>query len=156
HVAFAQNRKFDGYQYRNLTPAELAQIAGRAGRHTRDGTFGVTGQVDPFEPELVERIEAHNFDSVRVMQWRTAAFDFSSVDALKRSIDTTPPGEGRRRALPAVDARALDHLSKDGDVAGLADRPARVELLWEACALPDYRRIAPAQHADIIGSIYLD
>ena len=57
HVAFAQNRKFDGYQYRNLTAAELGQIAGRAGRHLRDGTFGVTGQVDPLDEELVKKIE---------------------------------------------------------------------------------------------------
>ena len=40
------------------TAAELGQIAGRAGRHLRDGTFGVTGQVDPFDDELVEKIEA--------------------------------------------------------------------------------------------------
>ena len=33
HVAFAQRRKFDGRRHRDLTPAELAQIAGRAGRH---------------------------------------------------------------------------------------------------------------------------
>ena len=38
----------------------------------------------------------------------------------------------------------------------LADRPERVALLWEACALPDYRKIAPAQHADLIASMYLD
>ena len=49
HVAFAQDRKFDGYQFRNLNPGELGQIAGRAGRHLKDGTFGVTGRVDPFE-----------------------------------------------------------------------------------------------------------
>ena len=156
HVAFAQNRKFDGYQYRDLTAAELGQIAGRAGRHVRDGTFGVTGQVDPLPDDLVERIEAHNFDSVKVLQWRSAVFDFSSIDALKRSIDKIPPVEGLTRALPAVDARALEHLSKDEEVRKLATTPRRVELLWEACALPDYRRIAPAQHADIIGSIYLD
>ena len=40
HVAFAANRKYDGYQYRELTAAELGQIAGRAGppharRHVR-------------------------------------------------------------------------------------------------------------------------
>ena len=45
HVAFAGIRKFDGQSHRNLTPAELGQIAGRAGRHMNDGTFGVTGKV---------------------------------------------------------------------------------------------------------------
>ncbi|TGT78836.1 helicase [bacterium M00.F.Ca.ET.159.01.1.1] len=156
HVAFAQNRKFDGYQYRNLTAAELGQIAGRAGRHLRDGTFGVTGQVDPFDEDLVAKIEAHDFDPVKVLQWRTADFDFSSLDQLKRSIETNAPVEGLTRALPAVDAQALEHLSRDGDIRALASGKERVALLWEACALPDYRRIAPAQHADLIASIYMD
>lgn len=156
HVAFAQRRKFDGYQYRDLSPSELAQIAGRAGRHVRDGTFGVTGRVDPLEDELVERIEGHNFDSVKVLQWRSAEFDFSSIEALQQSIDTPAPVEGLVRALPAVDARALGQLAREPSVAGLADNRERVALLWDACAIPDYRNIAPAQHADIIGSIYTD
>lgn len=156
HVAFAQNRKFDGYQYRQLTAAELGQIAGRAGRHLRDGTFGVTGQVDPFEEELIEKIEGHDFEPVKVLQWRTATFDFASLDTLKRSIDTVAPVEGLTRALPAVDAQALEHLSRDENIVSLATNRERVALLWETCALPDYRRIAPAQHADLIASMYDD
>ena len=156
HVAFAQNRKFDGYQYRQLPAAELGQIAGRAGRHMRDGTFGVTARVDPFDEDLVQKIEAHDFEPVKVLQWRTARFDFSSLDALRHSIETNAPVEGLTRALPAVDAQALDFLSKDGEIRALTTNPKRVELLWEACALPDYRRIAPAQHADLIASIYMD
>ncbi len=156
HVGFAQNRKFDGYQYRQLSAAELGQIAGRAGRHVRDGTFGVTGRVDPFDDALVERIETHAFEPVKVLQWRNSEFDFSSLEALKRSIESPAPMEGLARALPAVDARALDLVSQEEDVARLADRPERIALLWDACSLPDYRRIAPAQHADIIAAIYLD
>ncbi|MFK0691904.1 helicase-related protein [Mesorhizobium sp. IMUNJ 23033] len=156
HVAFAQNRKFDGYQFRDLTSAELGQIAGRAGRHLRDGTFGVTGQVDPLDEELVKKIEGHDFDPVKVLQWRTADFDFASLDALKRSIETNAPVEGLTRALPAVDAQALEHLSRDADIRALATDAKRVALLWEACALPDYRKIAPAQHSDLIASIYMD
>ena len=156
HVAFAQNRKFDGYQYRQLTAAELGQIAGRAGRHLRDGTFGVTGQVDPFDEELIEKIEGHDFEPVKVLQWRTASFDFTSLDTLKRSIDTVAPVEGLTRALPAVDAQALEHLSRDENIRSLATGRDRVALLWETCALPDYRRIAPAQHADLIASMYDD
>ncbi|WP_394887650.1 helicase-related protein [Mesorhizobium sp. AaZ16] len=156
HVAFAQNRKFDGFQYRNLNAAELGQIAGRAGRHLRDGTFGVTGQVDPFPDELVDKIESHDFDPVKVLQWRTAHFDFSSIDALKRSIDTTAPVEGLTRALPAVDSRALEQLSLDPEIQALATGRERVARLWEVCALPDYRKIAPAQHSELVASIYLD
>jgi len=156
HVAFAQNRKFDGYQFRELTAAEYGQIAGRAGRHVRDGTFGVTGQVDPFDEELVEKIEGHNFEPVRVLQWRTADFDFSSVAALRASLDTLPPAEGLTRALPAVDQVALEQLSRDETIMRLARGRRPVELLWEACALPDYRKIAPAQHAELVGAIFRD
>jgi len=156
HVAFAQNRKFDGYQFRDLSAAELGQIAGRAGRHMRDGTFGVTGQVDPLDDELVHKIEAHDFDPVKVLQWRTVGFDFSTVEALKRSIDRPAPVEGLTRALPAVDQQALEHLTRDPSIRDLATGRERVALLWETCALPDYRRIAPAQHADLIASMYDD
>ncbi|HEY6630457.1 MAG TPA: helicase-related protein [Rhizobiaceae bacterium] len=156
HVAFAQNRKFDGYQFRDLSAAELGQIAGRAGRHLRDGTFGVTGQVDPLDDELVKKIETHDFDPVKVLQWRTVGFDFSSLEALKRSIETPAPVEGLTRALPAVDQQALEHLSRDPVIRDLAVGRERVALLWETCALPDYRKIAPAQHADLIASMYDD
>ena len=156
HVAFAQDRKFDGYQFRNLNPAELAQIAGRAGRHLRDGTFGVTGRVDPFDDELVKRIETHQFDPVKVLQWRTTRFDYSSLQSLRQSLDAAPPIGGLTRALPAVDQQALEHLSRYPDIRELATTPERVEKLWEACALPDYRRITPAQHADLISTLYAD
>ncbi|MDW6021958.1 helicase-related protein [Mesorhizobium sp. BAC0120] len=156
HVAFAQKRKFDGYQFRDLSAAELGQIAGRAGRHVRDGTFGVTGQVDPFPDDLVAKIEGHDFEPVKVLQWRTASFDFSSLEALRRSIEMPSPIDGLTRALPAVDQQALERLAHDPEISDLATSRERVALLWEACALPDYRKIAPAQHADLIASIYTD
>jgi ATP-dependent RNA helicase SUPV3L1/SUV3 len=156
HVAFAQDRKFDGHQYRPLNPSEIGQIAGRAGRHLRDGTFGETGQVQSFDEDLVRKVEGHDFEPVRVLQWRNAVFDFASLGALRQSIDAVPVVEGLTRALPAADLLALEHLSRDDDVARLADRPQRVAMLWDCCALPDYRRIAPAQHAELVSSIFTD
>jgi ATP-dependent RNA helicase SUPV3L1/SUV3 len=156
HVAFAQDRKFDGYQFRNLNPSELAQIAGRAGRHLRDGTFGVTGQVAPFDDELVQRIESHQFDAVKVLQWRSKNVDFASLQALRASLDTSPTIQGLTRALPATDMQALEYLSRYPEIRDTANTPGRVEKLWEACALPDYRRIAPAQHADLISTLFSD
>jgi len=156
HVAFAQGRKYDGYQFRDLNPGELAQIAGRAGRHLRDGTFGVTSRVEPFDNELVHRIESHHFDPVRVLQWRSKSLNYASIPALKKSLDAAPAVHGLTRALPAVDQQALDYLSRYPEVTSVATTPERVEKLWEACALPDYRRITPAQHADLISTIYAD
>jgi ATP-dependent RNA helicase SUPV3L1/SUV3 len=156
HVAFAQLRKFDGRTYRDLTPPEMAQIAGRAGRHIRDGTFGVSSRVPPLDDEMVQRIEGHDFRPLPVLQWRNRRLDFASIADLKASLDMVPTVPGLTRALPAVDQRALEFLSRDETVAETCGDERSVEQLWDVCALPDYRKIAPAQHADIISSIFLD
>jgi ATP-dependent RNA helicase SUPV3L1/SUV3 len=156
HVAFAQDRKYDGFQYRNLNAGELGQIAGRAGRHMRDGTFGVTGQTYPFDDELVRRIESHEFDPVRVMQWRSKQLDYSSLTNLRASLDVAPRVLGLTKALPADDLQALELLSRYPDILELATTRERVEKLWEICALPDYRRITSLQHSDLVAALYKD
>ena len=154
HVAFASDRKFDGYQFRRLNPAELAQIAGRAGRATRDGTFGTTGRCDPFEPELVQALESHAFAPIRVLQWRNTALDFSSIGALQASLATTPSEPGLTRAPIAEDILVLEHASRDEEVRALAKTQVHVERLWEACQVPDYRKIAPATHAELVVTLF--
>ena len=154
HIAFAGIRKFDGYQYRMLTPSEIGQIGGRAGRHTRDGTFGVTGRVDPFDDELVEALESHRFDALKVFQWRNRALDFSSIESLRRTLDEAPREQGLTRAPPSADETAFDHAVRDESIRRVASSADRVELLWEVCQVPDYRKIAPANHADLVAGIY--
>ncbi|WP_050763380.1 helicase-related protein [Roseibium sp. TrichSKD4] len=154
HIAFAGTRKYDGYQYRQLTPAEMGQIAGRAGRHTRDGTFGVTGRVDPPDDELVERIESHQFNGLKVLQWRNSALDFSSISALKRTLDSAPREDGLARAPISDDVSALEHLTRQADIVDMARGRREVELLWDVCQVPDYRKIAPANHGDLLCSIF--
>ena len=156
HVAFASDRKFDGFQYRRLAPAEFAQIAGRAGRHMRDGTFGVTGRVDPLENELVEALEGHRFDSVKTVQWRNGSLDFSNPLALRDSLERAPDRDGLVKALPAEDLRVLEAAIQDAAIARLADSRERTTLLWDVCQLPDYRRIAPANHADLVLTVFRD
>ena len=154
HVAFASDRKFDGYQFRKLNPAELAQIAGRAGRATHDGTFGTTGRCDPFEPELVQALESHKFEPVRMLQWRNTDLDFASIGALQASLAMTPREEGLTRAPTAEDILVLDHAARDEDVRSMARNPASIERLWDACQVPDYRKIAPATHAEMAVTLY--
>jgi ATP-dependent RNA helicase SUPV3L1/SUV3 len=154
HVAFASDRKYDGYQFRRLNPAEFAQIAGRAGRATRNGTFGTTGRCAPFEPELVNALQNHAFDSVKTLQWRNSRLDFSSLGALQVSLALPPQHDVLTRAPVAEDQRVLDHASRDGEVRDMAHGAAAVERLWDACAIPDYRKIAPAAHAELVTTIY--
>ncbi|WP_346893961.1 helicase-related protein [uncultured Roseibium sp.] len=154
HIAFAGNRKYDGYQYRQLTAAEMGQIAGRAGRHTRDGTFGVTGRVDPLDDDLVEQIENHHFGALKVLQWRNSHLDFSSTAALRRTLDRPPNEEGLARAPTSEDITALENLLRDSLIQDLAKGQKAVELLWDVCQVPDYRKIAPANHAELLNTIY--
>ena len=154
HVAFGSDRKFDGYQFRKLNPAELAQIAGRAGRATRDGTFGTTGRCDPFEPELVQALESHSFESVRLLQWRNTNLDFASIGALQASLATTPNEQGLTRAPIGEDILVLEHAARDEDVRALARDRAAIARLWDVCQVPDYRKIAPATHAELAVTLY--
>jgi ATP-dependent RNA helicase SUPV3L1/SUV3 len=154
HVAFAGLRKFDGQAHRNLTPAELGQIAGRAGRHMNDGTFGVTGQVAPFEPELVDRLENHNFDPVGVLQWRNRKLDFHSIERLKESLRVTPDHPRLARARMVDDVIALENVTHDKAVRDMATAPASVHLLWDMCQIPDYRKISAASHAELVATLY--
>ena len=154
HIAFASDRKFDGYQFRKLNPAELAQIAGRAGRATRDGTFGTTGRCPPFETELAQALEAHTFEPVKIVQWRNSDLDFSSVGALQASLAAAPTENTMTRAPVAEDILVLDHAARDDEVRGLIGTSADVERLWEVCQIPDYRKIAPATHAELAVTLY--
>jgi ATP-dependent RNA helicase SUPV3L1/SUV3 len=137
-----------------LNPAEFAQIAGRAGRATRDGTFGTTGRCTPFEPELVNALQNHTFEPVKVLQWRNSKLDFSSLGALQVSLALTPSHEALTRAPIAEDLRVLDHAARDADVREMAHGAAAVERLWDACQIPDYRKIAPAAHAELVTSLF--
>ncbi|VTZ51818.1 Helicase [Methylocella tundrae] len=154
HIAFAADRKFDGWQYRRLTPAEFGQIAGRAGRHLRDGTFGTTGRCLPFDEELVEALEDHRFDSVRLLQWRNASLDFSSIRELVASLDVLPKEPGLTRAPLAEDQLVLDIAARDEKVIREAKTRADIARLWDCCQIPDYRKLSPAAHAELVLSIY--
>jgi ATP-dependent RNA helicase SUPV3L1/SUV3 len=154
HIAFGSDRKFDGYQFRKLHPSELAQIAGRAGRATRDGTFGTSGRCPPFETELVQALESHTFEPVKLVQWRNSDLDFSSVGALQATLATPPTETALARAPVAEDILVLDHAARDDSVRALTRTAADVERLWDVCQLPDYRKIAPANHAELVVTVY--
>jgi ATP-dependent RNA helicase SUPV3L1/SUV3 len=154
HVAFSALRKFDGQNHRNLTPGELGQIAGRAGRHMNDGTFGVTGGAEPLDTDLVERLETHSFDSVRTLQWRNRKLDFGSLDRLHASLREAPREARLTRARTADDVAALDAVTADAEVRSIATTPAVVSKLWDACQVPDYRKISGQSHAELVATLY--
>ena len=155
HVAFAGAEKFDGRGFRPLTPAEIGQIAGRAGRYMNDGTFGVTGECEPFEEETVGRVESHRYDPVKVLQWRNDALDFHSVGRLLESLDAPPPERGLGRARPASDAIALHHLAGEPEIQAIATTRPAVKRLWEVCQIPDFRKLSADEHAKMVRTLFL-
>lgn len=154
HVAFSSTAKFDGRRMRALYPQELAQIAGRAGRHTEDGTFGVTGEARPFDADVVEAIETHRFAPVRKLHWRNEQMDFGSADRLIRSLEAPTFNDWLTRARDADDVLALKALSALPEVQDKLTEPKRVQLLWEVCRIPDFRSSSGPEHTTLLTRIF--
>jgi len=154
HVAFSSTAKFDGRRMRRLHPQELAQIAGRAGRHTENGTFGVTGEARPLDDEMVEAIESHRFAPVRKLHWRNDALEFGSAERLIRSLECPTSDEWLTRARDADDVVALKTLSEMPEVRDTLTSPRRVQLLWDVCRIPDFRNAQGVEHTTLLARIY--
>ncbi|HEY4472574.1 MAG TPA: helicase-related protein [Stellaceae bacterium] len=155
HVAFARLGKFDGRGPRQLSAAEIAQIAGRAGRHMSNGTFGTTADQGPLDPELVAAVEEHRFDPLTRLSWRNTRLQFRSVGALLRSLDERPSAPGLVQTRDADDHRALQLLSRHAEVTALAIHPGAVRLLWEVCQIPDFRKIMSNSHARFLAHCFV-
>ncbi len=155
HVAFGELVKFDGHSPRRLAAAELGQIAGRAGRHMTDGSFGTTIEAGPLDPATVEAIEAHRFPPLTHAFWRNDALDFASPGALLASLDARPPLRELVRTRHAEDHAALAILAADAEVTQIATRRDRVALLWEACQIPDFRKSFDGGHARFVKRVFL-
>jgi ATP-dependent RNA helicase SUPV3L1/SUV3 len=154
HVAFARIAKYDGRGPRRLTAAEIAQIAGRAGRHMSDGSFGTTAEQGPLDPEIVEAVETHRFDPLTRLNWRNPRLRFQSVEALLKSLDERPSLPGLVQAREADDHRALQALARNRDVSELAGNRGAVRLLWEVCQIPDFRKVMTESHTRLLAHIF--
>lgn len=158
HVAFAALTKFDGKRVRRLRPAEMAQIAGRAGRYQTDGSFGPLAMSDDdgpvFDPAEVEAIEAHTFPALERLVWRNARLDFGSLGRLIASLGVRPDHARLTRSDDEVDFQVLKRLAREDWIMERANSPARLQRLWAVCGLPDYRKTGPDTHARFIARIY--
>ncbi|WP_443750073.1 helicase-related protein [Asticcacaulis solisilvae] len=154
HVAFSGLSKFDGRSSRHLTAQEIGQIAGRAGRFTRSGTFGVTGECHEIDDDLVHAVENHQFMPLDAAEWRNPFLDFSSLDALFRSLTRPAERTGLRLAKEALDEKALRHLSQDEDIAAKIRNPVTLRVLWEACQLPDFRKTGLDEFLKLVAFLF--
>ena len=155
HVSLAADVKYDGRKMRKLTASEMAQIAGRAGRHINDGTFGVTDGCHALEPELIEAIEQHRFPPLRAFYWRSRDLNFTSVDMLLGSLEAPPPLPFLFRKGDALDHRALLALAGRPEIKDAVSGARQVRLLWEVACIPDFRQSLNENHYEMLASIYL-
>ena len=160
HVAFAGLSKFDGQRQRRLTTSEMAQIAGRAGRHQRDGTFGTlsgSGSHDSeFAAEEVYAIEEHRFPPLTKLFWREAEPDCSSLAALISDLSRPPERDGLAPALEAIDLAVLRRLSEEPDIAASVRSEAQVRRFREVCSLPDFRQHGAETHSRFVSRLWED
>ena len=154
HVAFWRLHKFDGLRRRPLAVDEIAQIAGRAGRYMQDGTFGTLAELGMLDPETVEAVENHRFQSIRGIWWRNSDLEFKNLTSLLKSLDASPPSRILRRVREAEDHGALRRLAHDKSIADLAGNPDMVRLIWEVCQIPDFRKTMPDAHVRLLATIY--
>ncbi|MCR5877162.1 helicase-related protein [Phenylobacterium sp. J367] len=154
HVAFAGLRKFDGKRTRHLHPQEIGQIAGRAGRYMRDGTFGVTGEAEDLDADLVEAVQNHEFEPVHGAEWRNHRLDMDSVQALMKSLAKLPEREGLKLAAEALDETTLRRLASDPEVADRARGRGTVMRLWDVCQTPDFRKVAADEHVALVKDFF--
>ncbi len=162
HVAFASLTKFDGVRQRRLHPAEMAQIAGRAGRHQRDGTFGtLTGLSGPhaepaqFTEEEIYAIEEHRFAPITRLFWRDAEPRFETLPMLIGDLETPPDNPALSLAPEAIDLAVLKQLAQEPWAAGIAGH-AQVRRFWEVCSLPDFRQQGADTHSRFVTRLWQD
>ncbi len=154
HVAFSSTVKYDGWRMRALFPHEIGQIAGRAGRHTMDGTFGVTGEARAFAQEVIEAVEGHRFAPIQRLQWRNPRLEFGTIARLVQALEESPRDEWLTRGREADDLRALKTLADFPEIRDRVTRPADVRLLWDVCRIPDFRSISQMEHATLLARIF--
>jgi ATP-dependent RNA helicase SUPV3L1/SUV3 len=160
HVAFAGLSKFDGVRQRRLTTAEMAQIAGRAGRHQRDGTFGTLagqhGRDAVFTDEEVYAIEEHRFPPITRLYWREAEPRYDSLDTLIADLEAPPSLPGLAPAPEAIDLAVLKRLAEEPDIVDTLRSTGAVARFWQACSLPDFRSQGAETHARFVSRLWQD
>ncbi len=160
HVAFAGLSKYDGHRHRRLTTAEMAQIAGRAGRHHKDGTFGTLAGMGGHDPEFADEevyaIEEHRFPPLTRLFWREAEPRFDSLSTLIDDLESPPPQPELSSAPPAIDLAVLKRLADEADVASTVRGRGSVQRFWQVCSLPDFRQQGAETHSRFVARLWQD
>ena len=137
NVSFSNLKKFDGKKTRKLNINEISQIAGRAGRHINDGTFGITGECEQLSSDEIEKLENHNLDKVSLLYWRNSNINFDSIEGLISSLDMKTDNEFLKKISDCEDEKVLKFLIKNNNIKSLSSKSS-IRTLWECCQIPDF------------------
>ena len=155
HVIFSSLKKYDGRFNRNLHPAEIGQIAGRAGRFQHDGTFGLTKDAGDLDPIIIQAIEEHNFSGIRKIYWRNSNIDFSSIASVLNSLTQNSEVDFYIKKINAEDELSFRKLCLDLDVSKYLNNSNNIRLLWDVCRIPDFQKIMNDSYIELLKNIFL-
>ncbi len=154
NVSFSNLRKFDGKKNRKLTLTEISQIAGRAGRHINDGTFGITGDCKPLGPDEIEKLEKHDLNNIDILFWRNSNINFDSLDSLVSSLEEKTNSEFLKRIHDCEDEKVLKFLIKNNIDIKEKHSKEYIKTLWECCQIPDFSKKAYGSHIEVVNKVF--
>ena len=154
NVSFSNLKKFDGKKTRRLNLNEISQIAGRAGRHTNDGSFGITGQCENFSTDEIEKLEKHDLNNTETIYWRNSELDFRSLKNLIYSLETKPNNKLLKKINDCEDEKVLKFLIKDDKNIKEVNETKSIKVLWECCQIPDFSKKSYGSHIEIVKKVF--
>jgi len=154
NVSFSNFNKFDGKKTRRLNLSEISQIAGRAGRHINDGTFGTTGQCENLSSQDVEKLESHQLEEIKKIYWRNSELDFESFENFLSSLEKKPNHQDLKRIHDCEDEKVFKFMIKNQNDIKIENKKEVIEILWECCQIPDFAKKAYGQHIEVVKKVF--
>jgi len=154
NVSFSSLNKFDGKKTRRLNLSEISQIAGRAGRHINDGTFGITGDCSTLSANEIEKLEKHELDQVNLVYWRNSKIKFDSLENLLLSLEKKSNNKFLTKINDCEDEKTLKFLIKNKNEIKISNNREIIKILWECCQIPDFSKKAYGNHINIVKKVY--
>ena len=154
NVSFSSIKKFDGKKTRRLNLSEISQIAGRAGRHINDGTFGITGQCENLSTNEIEKLEKHNINNINFIYWRNSELNFESLDNLIRSLEKKSNSDFLVRTNDCEDEKVLKFLIKNKEEVKTVNTKYSTQMLWECCQIPDFSKKTYGNHINVVKKVF--
>jgi len=154
NVSFSSFKKFDGKKIRRLNLSEISQIAGRAGRHINDGTFGTTGECENLSSDEIEKLEKHELININKLYWRNSELNFENLDSLINSLERKSNNEFLRKINDCEDEKTLKFLVKNTKDLKIKNTQKSIKTLWECCQIPNFSKKAYGNHTDVVKKVF--